>query len=90
MLAARWYRFRSHFHKRKKTQEIMDVNQQTVIKLMREYGALRLIHGHTHRPGIHDLKINNRPAQRFVLAEWTKDTASVLCWSENGYRIEPL
>ena len=28
IFAARWYRFRSHFHKRKKSQEIMDVNQQ--------------------------------------------------------------
>jgi len=32
LLAARWYRLRSFWHKRKKSQEIMDVNQQTVIR----------------------------------------------------------
>jgi hypothetical protein len=31
LLTARWYRLRSYFHKRGKTQDIMDVNQQTVI-----------------------------------------------------------
>lgn len=90
MLAARWYRFRSHFHKRNKTQEIMDVNQQTVIHIMQQYNAERLIHGHTHRPAVHELEINNKSAQRFVLAEWRKDKASVLCWSAAGYRIEPV
>jgi UDP-2,3-diacylglucosamine hydrolase len=88
MLAARWYRFRSHFHKRNKTQEIMDVNQQSVVELMQEYATMRLIHGHTHRPAVHDFNINNQPAQRFVLADWKKETASVLCWSEDGYRVE--
>ncbi len=50
LLAARWYRFRSHFHKRNKSQEIMDVNQRTVINVMRENHCLRLIHGHPHPP----------------------------------------
>lgn len=90
MMAARWYRLRSHFHKRKKAQDIMDVNQQTVIKVMQKHNVLRLIHGHTHRPAIHDLTVNTLPAQRFVLAEWTKTAASVLCWSVEGYRIEAL
>lgn len=90
LIAARWYRFRSHFHKRGKTQEIMDVNQQTVISLMQQYATLRLIHGHTHRPAVHDLMINNQPAQRFVLADWKKTSASVLCWTADGYQIENL
>lgn len=90
LLAARWYRFRSHFHKRKKSQEIMDVNQQTVINEMQKHHCLRLIHGHTHRPAIHDLHINGQAAKRFVLAEWKKDSAQLLRWDSKGYTVENL
>jgi UDP-2,3-diacylglucosamine hydrolase len=90
LLAARWYRIRSYFHKRKKTQDIMDVNQDTVMNIMRERHCLRLIHGHTHRPAIHDFKIDGQSAQRFVLAAWSKNAGEVLCWGSDGYQIEPL
>jgi UDP-2,3-diacylglucosamine hydrolase len=90
LLAARWYRLRSFFHKRKKSQDIMDVNQDTVTKIMHQYGTLRLIHGHTHRPAIHDFEINGKTAQRFVLAAWTKEAGDVLCWNNAGYQIEVI
>lgn len=90
LLAARWYRIRSYFHKRKKSLDIMDVNQDTVINAMREYKCLRLIHGHTHRPGIHNFEIDGKPAQRFVLAAWSKDKAEVLCWNTKDYQIEVI
>lgn len=90
LLAARWYRLRSFLHKRKKSREIMDVNQDTVVKVMCEHGCLRLIHGHTHRPNVHSFKINGQTAQRFVLADWNKDAAEVLCWNNEGFRIEQI
>ena len=88
ILAARWYRFRSYFHKRKKSQDIMDVNQQTVVNIMKEHDCLRLIHGHTHRPAIHDFEINGKTAQRFVLAEWKKEGVEILRWNSKGYKLE--
>ncbi|MCF7970352.1 MAG: UDP-2,3-diacylglucosamine diphosphatase [Methylococcaceae bacterium] len=90
ILYARWYRLRSFFHKRKKSQDIMDVNQITVANIMAQYQTTRLIHGHTHRPAIHELKINDLSGQRFVLAEWKKDSASVLAWSAAGYTQEMI
>jgi len=87
LLYARWYRLRSYFHKRQKSQDIMDVNQETIRQVMQYYQVTRLIHGHTHRPAVHELEINQQKAQRFVLAEWKKEHASLLCWSESGYRI---
>ncbi len=90
ILYARWYRLRSYFHKKKKSQDIMDVNAGTVINVMRQYRASRLIHGHTHRPAVHDLDIDGQKAQRFVLAEWTKDSVNLLCWTTAGYVIEHL
>jgi len=90
LLVARWYRFRSFFHKRKKAQDIMDVNQQTIIQTMQKYNCLRLIHGHTHRPALHDFNIDNKPAQRFVLAEWKKDSAELLRWTPEGFKREAI
>ncbi|MGR9114292.1 MAG: UDP-2,3-diacylglucosamine diphosphatase [Gammaproteobacteria bacterium] len=88
LLAARWYRLRSHFHKRKKTLDIMDVNQATVESVMRQHGTTRLIHGHTHRPAVHNFLLDGKPAQRFVLADWKKNHAEILCWRDRHYRIE--
>ena len=88
LLAARWYRLRSYFHKRKKSQTIMDVNQDAVIRVMQEHKCLRLIHGHTHRPDVHDFEIGGQSAQRFVLAAWNKEAGDVLCWNGEGCRIE--
>lgn len=90
LLAARWYRIRSYFHKRKKTQEIMDVNQDTVIHTMSEHNCLRLIHGHTHRPNIHHFEVNGKTAQRYVLAAWTHEKGEVLAWTNQGHQIEAL
>jgi len=78
-LYARWYRFKSGLDKRKKTLEIMDANPEAVIAAMRLYGVTKLIHGHTHRPAVHELTIDGRPAQRFVLSEWNP-TGTALCW----------
>lgn len=90
LLAARWYRLRSYWHKRKKSDDIMDVNQDTVISIMQKYGVLRLIHGHTHRPDVHHFFINEQAAQRFVLAAWTKESGEILCWNSDGYKIEVI
>ena len=56
-----------------KSDDIMDVNQQTVLETMREYGVSLLIHGHTHRPAIHEISVNGQPARRIVLGDWYKD-----------------
>jgi UDP-2,3-diacylglucosamine hydrolase len=90
LLAAKWYRLRSYFHKRKKSQDIMDVNQDTVISTMTAYNCTRLIHGHTHRPDIHHFEIDGKLFQRFVLASWNKDKGETLVWEETGFRIETV
>jgi UDP-2,3-diacylglucosamine hydrolase len=53
-----------------KAEEIMDVTPAEVVETMREHGVDTLIHGHTHRPGVHDFEIDGRPAQRLVLGDW--------------------
>ncbi|AXF75386.1 UDP-2,3-diacylglucosamine diphosphatase [Erwinia tracheiphila] len=55
---------------RDKTMAIMDVNQNAVVEAMTRHDAYCLIHGHTHRPAIHQLTVNGHPAERLVLGAW--------------------
>ncbi|MFB6421882.1 MAG: UDP-2,3-diacylglucosamine diphosphatase [Candidatus Malihini olakiniferum] len=56
--------------KQKKSQHIMDVNQQVVQVYFQKYGVNTLIHGHTHRPEIHAVITKNGEVQRAVLGTW--------------------
>jgi UDP-2,3-diacylglucosamine hydrolase len=53
-----------------KAEDIMDVTPSEVVRVMRDQGVTTLIHGHTHRPAVHELEVDGRPAQRFVLGDW--------------------
>jgi UDP-2,3-diacylglucosamine hydrolase len=66
----------------------MDVNQQAVEDALRQHGALRLIHGHTHRPDLHRFSLDGRPAQRYVLAEWHAHRAGLLSITPTGWQRE--
>ncbi len=55
-----------------KPEEIMDVNAGAVAAAMSEHHVARLIHGHTHRPARHELSIDGRTCERYVLADWYK------------------
>ena len=90
LLAARWYRVRSFFHKRGKTQDIMDVNLHTVLDCLRRFGCRRLIHGHTHRPATYRIELDGVEAQRIVLADWTNDRGEVLRWDGQDFHREVL
>lgn len=53
-----------------KSAYIMDVNQQTVVSMMKHYHADIMVHGHTHKPAVHDFLVDNKPVKRFVLGAW--------------------
>lgn len=72
-----------------KPYEIMDVNRQAVENALRTHRVRRLIHGHTHRPGIHEWLLNGEPVQRLVLGAWYQQ-GSVLCCDADGCRLETL
>lgn len=64
--------------KQYKSRQIMDVNQAEVEKIMLENNVKLLIHGHTHRPAIHQVSLtNNSDAYRIVLGDW-EDKVSYL------------
>lgn len=55
-----------------KQDYIMDVTQDEVVATLRNLNVELLIHGHTHRPAVHDLVVDGKPAQRIVLGDWYK------------------
>lgn len=88
-LLGRVIRTVSRIRGRNRPQAIMDVNAEAVAEAFRHHDADRLIHGHTHRPGIHDLEIDGRPRQRIVLGDWF-DQGSVLEVDDSGTTLRGL
>jgi len=76
-------------HKDAASMEIMDVNQGEVIATFERHGVSRMIHGHTHRPAKHDLKVNGQTAQRIVLGDWYTQ-GSVLRVRPGSYDLASL
>ena len=54
----------------RKKEDIMDVSQNEVFRIMEEFSVNLLIHGHTHRPSTHRISVNGIPAKRIVLGDW--------------------
>ncbi len=83
-LLARIARAISRSRNRGKSDEIMDVNSDAVQQCFRDLGIRRLIHGHTHRPGVHQLEIDGQPCERIVLGDWHGERGSVVRVDEDG------
>lgn len=72
------------------TQEsIMDVNADAVQQALRHAGVNRLIHGHTHRPAVHALQLDDHRAERIVLGDWYEH-GSVLKVTPSGAELHGL
>lgn len=56
-----------------KAEDIMDVSQEEVLRVMHAHQVQLLIHGHTHRPARHPLTVGNQPAERIVLGDWGRE-----------------
>lgn len=63
-------RKQSQEHTKSSNSEIMDVNQQTVNLLFKQYKATYLLHGHTHRPAFHQFEYGDSSYLRMVLGDW--------------------
>ncbi len=86
---ARKYREISKTETGHKDEAIMDVNPETVTQTLRDHNLLQMIHGHTHRPAIHEFKLDGKSARRMVLGDWY-DQGSVLVCDESGCQLEGL
>lgn len=77
-------RMRSESEKSHKSEAIMDVNAEAVIALVEHFDHPDLlIHGHTHRPGVHEILVDGKRTERHVLADWY-ETGSYLQLTDRG------
>jgi UDP-2,3-diacylglucosamine hydrolase len=68
---AKAVRYRSESGKTLNASAIMDVTQTAVDDVMRLHGVELLIHGHTHRPAVHQFSLpGSESVHRVVLGDW--------------------
>jgi UDP-2,3-diacylglucosamine hydrolase len=79
----------SRRHTSRTVPVIMDVNAASVAAAFRATGVRRMIHGHTHRPAVHELTVDGTPAQRIVLGAWYEQ-GSYVRQESGGYRLFQL
>jgi UDP-2,3-diacylglucosamine hydrolase len=68
------------------SETITDVAPATVQEWFKRYGIRHMVHGHTHRPAMHDEGGGNT---RIVLGDWYEQ-GSVLRVDENGAKLASL
>jgi UDP-2,3-diacylglucosamine hydrolase len=76
-------------HKMSVSMDIMDVNHDAVVAAFARHGVREMIHGHTHRPAIHELEVAGHRARRTVLGDWYEQ-GSVLRVDEYGTDLAQL
>jgi UDP-2,3-diacylglucosamine hydrolase len=59
----------------------MDVTQAEVDRVMNESGIDTLIHGHTHRPAVHQWVNEQGEKTRLVLGDWSDNSGWMIRWS---------
>jgi len=72
-----------------KDEYIMDANQDEVLRVAEQYQVALIIHGHTHRPGIHSFKAGNRAITRIVLGDWY-ESGNVLIVDDQGWQFRTI
>lgn len=73
----------------RKEEAIMDINAQTLQDYLQAHPVERLIHGHTHRPAVHEHAGPNGPVERIVLSDWYREGHYLSCERE-GCRSHSL
>jgi UDP-2,3-diacylglucosamine hydrolase len=79
----------SQRHTQRTATDIMDVDIPAVSAAMRACGVQILIHGHTHRPAVHEFELDGHTARRIVLGAW-HDKGSCLEWGTGGFQLQTL
>ena len=75
--------------KQGKDEAVMDANPDAIRCSFEQSEADLLIHGHTHRPGIHSFTVNGKAVSRIVLGDW-HETGNVLAVDRQGWQLTSL
>ena len=87
---ARKLRSESKTQTRMKANDIVDVTAEEVPRIMQQHRVHTLVHGHTHRPAIHKLTLDDGSAgRRIVLGDWDRQ-GWALQVDEQGFQLAPF
>lgn len=70
-------------------ETVTDVTPATVEATLARFGVDLLVHGHTHRPAVHALRVGTRDCRRIVLGDWYEQ-GSVLRVDAGGAQLQAL
>lgn len=87
-MIAQMMRMQSQQSNANKADNIMDVTPEEVVREMEAAGVKQLIHGHTHRPAVHEVPLSTGTGQRWVLGDWDKDGWQILIQPNTPFSLE--
>ncbi len=80
-------RNRSQQDNQYKSAEIMDVNQNAVLLTLEKTKCQLMIHGHTHKPAIHQINSSSQTATRIVLGDWHQQGWVLKIFDDDHYQL---
>ena len=86
-MIAQFMRMQSQQGNANKAENIMDVTPEEVIRVLDDAGVCDMIHGHTHRPAVHELVTAKGAGKRYVLGDWN-DTLWLIHASAEGNDLQ--
>lgn len=69
---------------------IMDVTFEAVVDTLKARDIFYLIHGHTHRPAIHEFSLIGQKAYRYVVGDWHIAQAIILSCTAEKWQLVDL
>jgi UDP-2,3-diacylglucosamine hydrolase len=67
-----------------------DLQPAAIDDFLRAHGYATFIHGHTHRPAMHDHIVDGIHVERWVLADWHEDRGECLVWDGVALKREAI
>lgn len=83
-------RRRSHAYTRRAPESIMDATPAAAAMMLRANQGDVLIHGHTHRPQVHGLRVDGTEHARIVLGDWPERARVLVVDAAGDYSLQPL
>ncbi len=87
-LMAKYYRYKSRKYTRSASTEIMDTSLTEIKRVMQSHQVQTLIHGHTHRPGIHCFELDSHFARCYVLSDWHQQAHGLWCYEDGRMELK--
>lgn len=87
-MMAQMMRMQSQAGNANKAANIMDVTTSEVVRVLEDAGVTQLIHGHTHRPAVHDVALKSGTGKRWVLGDWGELGWQIVADADTGLRLE--